>query len=112
VLALAGVGDLMAVLETVRDRLDHDVRVAGVLATRVDRRSARVTDAVLAGLAETCGGLLLSTVIPVSSALARAQMDGVNVFDFDAASQGAVAYRALSGEILARLGVPSRAPEA
>ena len=58
VLALSGVGDLMAVVDTIRDRLDHPVRVLGVLPTRVDRRNARVTGAVLAGLASTYGDLV------------------------------------------------------
>ena len=105
VLAMAGVADLLAVVETLRDRLDHGVRVLGILPTRVDRRNARVTDAVLAGLDEAYGDLVLPTRIPVSSALARAQMEGIPVFDFDPSSSGAIAYRALSDEVLARLGI-------
>lgn len=110
VLAMAGVADLLAVVETLRDRLDHAVQVLGILPTRVDRRNTRVTDAVLAGLDEAYGDLVLPTRIPVSSALARAQMEGIPVFDFDPSSSGAVAYRALSDEVLARLGIGGALP--
>ncbi len=105
VLAMAGVVDLLAVVDTLQDRLDHGVRVLGVLPTRVDRRNARVTQAVLQDLDDTYGDLVLATRIPVSSALARAQMEGVPVFDYDPAASGSVAYRALSEEVASRLGL-------
>ena len=108
VLALAGVADLLAVVETLRDRLDHGVQVLGILPTRVDRRNARVTDAVLEGLAEAYGDLVMTTRIPVSTALARAQMEGIPVFDYDPSASGSVAYRALSKEVLVRLGMASQ----
>lgn len=110
VLAMAGVADLLAVVETLRDRLDHAVQVLGVLPTRVDRRNARVTDTVLQGLDEAYGDLVMNSHIPVSSALARAQMEGLPVFDFDPGASGAVAYRALSQEVLGRLGVGTALP--
>jgi len=103
VLALSGVGDLMSVVDTVRERLGCRVSVLGVLPTRVDRRNVKVTEAVMDGLFGSYGPLVCSTRIPVSSALARAQMEGVNVFDYDAASSGAEAYEALAGEVLDRL---------
>lgn len=102
VLSLAGVADLLAVVETLRDRLDHRVNVLGILPTRVDRRNARMTQAVLQELADAYGPLVTRTHIPVSSALARAQMEGIPVFDFDPAATGATAYQALAGEVMAR----------
>jgi chromosome partitioning protein len=104
VLSLSGVSDLLAVVETIQDRLAHDVRILGILPTRVDRRNARVTDHVLGELGRTYGNLVFRTSIPVNSAIARAQMEGVPVFDFDAAATGAMAYRALGSEVLERLG--------
>jgi chromosome partitioning protein len=104
VLALSGVTDLLAVVETLHERLDHSLRILGIVPTRVDRRNVKVTEAVLDGLESAYGDLVCRAHIPVSSALARAQMEGVSVFDFDPASSGAVAYRALGEEVLARLG--------
>ncbi len=103
VLAMSGVGDLMTVIETVRERLGCRVRVLGVLPTRVDRRNVRVTEFVMEGLREGYGPLVCNTPIPVSSALARAQVEGVTVFDYDSASSGARAYEDLSAEVLMRL---------
>lgn len=105
ILALSGVGDLLAIIDTLRDRLDHEVRVAGVLPTRVDRRNQKVTEAVLEELNTTYGDLVFRTHIPVSSALGRAQMAGVPVFDFDAGASGATAYRALADEVRERIGL-------
>jgi cellulose biosynthesis protein BcsQ len=64
-----------------------------------------MTQAVLKELDEAYGPLVTRTHIPVSSALARAQMEGVPVFDFDPAATGATAYQALAGEVLSRFGV-------
>ncbi|HOU52490.1 MAG TPA: ParA family protein [Myxococcota bacterium] len=109
VLALAGVSDLMEVVATLRDRLDHEVRPLGILPTRVDRRNSRVTGAVLKELESRFAGLVTQTRIPVSTALAQAQMAGVPVFDFDPASPGARAYRVLAGELSTRIEAMSRA---
>ena len=105
VLALAGVADLLNVLDTLRERLDHDVRIAGIVATRVDRRNVKMTAAVMDGLTREYGELVFKTSIPVSSALSRAMLEGVSVFDFDPTSAGAVAYRALASEVVERLGM-------
>ncbi len=102
ILALSGVSDLCAVLDTIRERLGHPIALLGVVPTRVDRRNARLTEVVLAELAATYGDLVFQTHVPVSSALARAQMEGVSVHDFDPKSPGAVAYRALMDEVVTR----------
>jgi len=103
ILALAGVTDILNVVETVRDRLDHPLRLAGILPTKVDRRNKRVTEAVMEGLSRKYGDLVCKNYIPVNSSLARAQMDGVPVFDFAARSKGAQAYRELTEEIVKKL---------
>lgn len=102
ILALSGVSDLCAVLDTIRERLGHPIALLGIVPTRVDRRNARLTEAVLAELAGTYGPLVCRTHVPVSSALARAQMEGVSVHDFDPKSSGAVAYRVLADEVVQR----------
>lgn len=103
ILALSGVSDLLTVVETIQDHLGHNVRLAGILPTRVDRRNRKVTEAVLNGLDETYGDLVCRTHIPVNSSLARAQMDGVSVFDFAERSRGAEAYRDLAVEVVGKM---------
>lgn len=102
-LSLAGVGDILGVIETVRERLDHDLQVLGILPTRVDHRNARVTDAVLAELQQAYGSLVTNTSIPFNSALPRAQMKGLPVSIFDPRSKGSIAYDQLAAEVLQRL---------
>ncbi len=103
ILALSGVSDLCAVLDTIRERLGHPIALLGIVPTRVDRRNARLTEAVLAELAGTYGDLVCRTHVPVSAALARAQMEGMSIHDFDSTSAGARAYRALADEVSERL---------
>lgn len=103
ILALSGVGDLLTVLETIQDRLDHGIRLAGIVPTRVDWRNRKITEAVLDGLKGTYGQLVCRTSIPVNSSLARAQMEGVSVFDFAEKSRGAEAYRVLTDEVMGKL---------
>lgn len=103
ILALEGVSDILSVIETLRERLNHDITLAGIVPTRVDRRNQRVTDAVLSGLSARYKGMLCNTFVPVSSALSRAQMEGRDIFEYDASSRGAQAYKDLAEEIIRRL---------
>ena len=102
-LSLAGVSDLLVVVETVQDRLGHDLKVLGILPTRVDRRNWKVTEHVLNELAELYGELVFDNHIPINSFLARAQIKGVPVFDLDPSGNGATAYKELAGEVLQRI---------
>ncbi len=103
VLALSGVSDLCAVLDTLRERLGHSVALVGIVPTRVDRRNPRLTDAILAELRGTYGDLVCRTHIPVSAALARAQMEGRSIYDYDERCPAASAYRTLAEEVEKRL---------
>ncbi len=108
VLSLQGVHDLVDALETVRERLGHDVKLAGLLRTRVDGRNRTVNEAILEALEQDYGPQLLKTQIPVNTALAKSQLEGRAVFDYAPASTGAAAYRDLALEISWRLGLSAR----
>ena len=103
VLAFEGVADLFETIETVNLRLNHPLDVLGIVRTRVDRRNATITHDVERLLADNYGNRVLDTVIPVNSALARAQAKGLSIFEFDRSSRGALAYRALADEVIGRL---------
>lgn len=105
VLAFEGVADLLGTVDTIQRRLRHDLGVAGILRTRVDGRNQTMNAAVNALLSDNYGPLLMQTQIPTNSALTRAQSAGLSVFQFDARSRGAEAYRAAAQEWLA-LGAP------
>jgi chromosome partitioning protein len=98
-LALEGIGDILAAVDTVRSRLQRRLQLAGILATRFDRRVAPTNDTITRELVDLYGECLLSTRIPQSSALNRAHMAGKPIFDHDRRSAGAVAYGALAEEL-------------
>ena len=108
ILAFEGVADLMETVATVNDRLHHTLDVAGIVRTRVDRRNVQVNRAIESALDDNYGDRLLGTVIPVNSALAQAQSQGVDIFQFAPRSRGATAYRALAQELVGRLASDQR----
>ncbi|MEO0811499.1 MAG: AAA family ATPase, partial [Myxococcota bacterium] len=55
VLALEGVGDILTAVDTVRRRLQRQVEVLGIVATRFDRRTRSVNDTVVQSLGELYG---------------------------------------------------------
>ena len=105
VLALEGVGDMLAAVDTVRSRLGRSLEVAGILATRYDRRATRTNETVVQSFDDLYGGRLLATRIPALAALNKAHMAGRTIFDFDARSPGAAAHEALAAELGPRLGL-------
>jgi chromosome partitioning protein len=112
VLALEGVGDMLAALDTVRTRLSRHVSLAGVLATRVDGRVKQLNAAIERSFADIHQGRLLLTRIPQSSALNKAHLCGRPVFELAPASPGAQAYLALARELAPCLGLTAAPAEA
>jgi chromosome partitioning protein len=104
-LSVAGVGGLVDAVEEVQQELNPDLRVAGVLLTQVDGRSARVNEAVLDMVGDAWGELLLEPRIGVDNTLARAQLAGEDVFGFASGCRAAGWYRELAVDIGARLGL-------
>ena len=100
VLALKGVADLLACVDTLRMRLNRPVEVCGIVPTRLDRRLREANAAVSQGLKERFGDKLLRTAIPQASAINRAHIAGKPIFDFAPGSVGACAYDALAEELL------------
>lgn len=101
-LAVHGAEQILGLIETVRVRLQHGLRVLGVLPTKVDKRNSRLTNLVLGELHQRFGELVFQTFIPVNSAVARAQAEGKSIFQFSEKAAAARAYRALVEEISQR----------
>jgi chromosome partitioning protein len=89
---LAQVLDTLALLET---RLGHQVRVAGVLATRVRGRT-RLSRAVLDDLARRHPGLLLPVSIREAIAAAEAPAHRLPLIDYAPACAAALDYQQLA----------------
>jgi chromosome partitioning protein len=102
-LALEGMEGMLEVVDTVNFRLNHPLKLLGVLPTRVDRRNLLMNEAVFARLKEAFRDKLFQTQITVNTDLNKAQLSGKPIFLVAASSSGARDYRALAQEVIERL---------
>lgn len=109
VLALKGVSDMLSCVDTLRFRLNRPIEVCGILSTRLDKRLREANAAVSASLQDRFGDKVLNTQIPQASAINRAHIAGVPIFDYAPQSLGAKAYQALSEELLPLLNLSPQA---
>src|SRR5699024_8548934 len=99
--ALEGLTALLDTIEQVRERINPDLIIEGVLRTMYDSRN-RLTGDVSAQLTEYFGNAVSQTVIPRNVRLAEAPSHGLPVMHYDSGATGSAAYRALAAEILGR----------
>jgi len=106
--ALEGLTQLIATINLVRDHLNPDLAISGVLLTMYDARtnlSAEVADEVRRHL----GDAVFRTIVPRSVRLSEAPSHGLPIALYRPESKGAEAYRALAVELRARRGPGSAA---
>jgi len=97
--SLEGLSSLMTTLRNVRDSVNPNLYLEGILRTMVDTRS-RLGKDVSDQLMEYFGDKVFRTTIPRNIRLAEAPSHGVPVLAYDKASRGAIAYIALAGEMI------------
>ncbi len=102
-LALAGVNALVRTVSTIAIRLNPEIDVMGVLLTRVDGRNSTLNEAVMAEITATYGDALLPVHVGISSDLAKAQLEGQDIFAYAETSRGARHYRELAAWVSAHL---------
>jgi chromosome partitioning protein len=99
--ALEGLTQLIATINLVRDHLNPDLSIAGVLLTMFDSRtnlSTEVADEVRRHLRDA----VFQTVVPRSVRLSEAPSHGLPIALYRPDSKGAEAYARLAGELRAR----------
>jgi len=99
--ALEGLSALLNTVEQVRDSVNPDLEVFGILRTMFDPR-INLSNEVSMQLIEYFERKVFRTVIPRNITLAEAPSFGRPVLLHDRASRGAISYLALAGEILRR----------
>lgn len=109
--ALEGLTQLVATLDLVRDHLNPDLRVVGVVLTMFDARTNLSAD-VVAEARRHLGDAVFSTVIPRSVRLSEAPSHGLPIALYRPGSPGAEAYRALAEEVRRRDGRAFPVPHA
>jgi chromosome partitioning protein len=101
--ALEGLSQLLATLDLVRDHLNPDLAVKGVVLTMFDGRTKLSAD-VAAEVRRHLRDRVFDTVIPRNVRLSEAPSHGQPISRYSPESTGAVAYAALAAELRARDG--------
>ncbi len=109
-LALEGLGQLIGTVDLVKKQLNPELDLTGVLMTMYDART-RLSAQVVEEVRRYFPQRTFATVVPRSVRLAEAPSFGQSISEYDAASRGAAAYRAVVDELSARLGLGLTAPE-
>lgn len=98
-LGLLGIKAVERAISMVRSALDHPLEVAGVLATRYDRRN-NLSCEVLRSLQERFENQMFKSVIPETVKLREAPSYGISIYDHDPSGAGSKAYKELVEEIV------------
>jgi chromosome partitioning protein len=101
VLALDGLAQLLQSIERVRQRLNPELHIAGIVACRVDART-RHSPEIVAELRRRFGDTVHATVIRENVRLAECPSFGEPITRYDPRSSGAADYRALARELIER----------
>lgn len=99
--ALEGLSQLILTVRQVRETMNPDLVIDGVVLTMFDRRN-RLSQQVELDVRENLGDLVYDTIIPRNVRISEAPSFGESVLDYDDSSQGAAAYLALAKEFLQR----------
>ncbi len=99
--ALEGMQQLLNTVKLVHDRLNPRIGLFGVVLTMYDPRT-RLAAEVVDEISQHFPREKFNTLIPRNVRLAEAPSYGVSILDHDARSPGALAYKALAEEVIAR----------
>ena len=101
--ALEGLGQLLETMKLVRKNMNPSLDLLGVLPTMMDSRTTLSTQ-VLAEIQKHFPGKVFDHPIPRNIRLAEAPSHGLPVGAYDRFSKGARAYKAVTKEVLERVG--------
>jgi chromosome partitioning protein len=99
--ALEGLSALLETIKQVRNTVNHQLAIEGLLRTMYDPRN-RLAEEVSAQLIKHFKDKVYESVIPRNVRLAEAPSFGLPVIYHDRASRGAQAYLALADEVIRR----------
>lgn len=97
--ALEGLAALMTTIEQIKETINPDLKISGILRTMYDPRNSLTKD-VSEELEEYFGDQVFKVAIPRNVRLAEAPSHGMPALYYDKVSRGAIAYLALAGEIV------------
>jgi chromosome partitioning protein len=109
--ALEGLTALMQTIEQIKESINPELEIEGLLRTMFDPRN-NLSNEVSAQLIEHFGEKVFRTMIPRNVRLAEAPSFGRPALFHDKESRGALAYLALAGEMIRRDELPAGTPQA
>jgi chromosome partitioning protein len=101
--ALEGISQLLKTMDLVRDSLNPDLALMGVLLTMYDSR-VKISEAVASEIREFFKEKTFDTIIPRNIKLSEAPSFGKAIFDYDPTSSGSHAYDLFTDELLKKYG--------
>jgi chromosome partitioning protein len=100
-LALEGLTQLLNTIQIVKSKLNPELYIAGVVMTMFDPRT-RLAGEIVREVRSHFPKEAFQTIISRNVRLSEAPSFGQSILDYDPSSPGAVAYRALAEEVMAR----------
>jgi len=100
--ALEGLGQLLGVIDRVKEAINPKLEILGVLLTMFDTRTS-LSDQVKNEVEKHFGKKIFSVMIPRNVRLAEAPSFGTPISEHDKWSKGARAYKQLAKEVLTRV---------
>jgi chromosome partitioning protein len=110
-LALEGLGQLTRTIQLVKQRLNPQIDVAGLILTMYDSRTA-LANQVAAEVEKHFGAKVFVTRVPRNVRLSESPSYGQPILTYSPNSPGSIAYRSLAGELIARNAPPEPAQPA
>ncbi len=107
--ALEGMGELFSTIKIVKERLNANLQILGILPTLVDMRT-KMNRNILSQIKDYFSDRVFQTAIRVNIALAEASASKKSIFDYAPDSNGAKDYIAVTEEVIA-LTRPERVPK-
>ena len=98
-LSLRGLLQLEKTLEMIRENLNPDVHIQGILPTLFDARTHHGKESIEV-LRDNFGDLVFESVVRKTIKFAEAPVGGTSVLKYDPKGRGAESYRALAREVL------------
>jgi chromosome partitioning protein len=99
--ALRGMALLLDTVEKVKERLNPELQIEGILATMLDSRTVHGRE-VLSRVTEAFGDRLFKTIIHKTIRFAEAPVAGEPILTYSPRSPGAQEYRDLAREVMSR----------
>ncbi len=99
--ALEGLSQLMLSIREVRQNLNPELRIEGIVLTMYDSRN-NLSHQVEKDVRENMGDLVFQTVIPRNVRLSEAPSYAMPALLYDHTSKGSIAYQKLAAEVLRR----------